>query len=92
MIKEKHPLLKLKLKKEKLLIQKVINNIFESLFSLFELILNDPIENFWFEILNLFICYLQITMFIFNETVRKLFSIIIYYNENCIVFTYLESR
>ena len=73
MIKEKHPLLNLKLKKEKSTLEKVINNIFESLFSLFELILDDPIENFWFEIISLCICYMQVIMFIFNETVRKLY-------------------
>ena len=72
MLKQKNPLLKLKLKKEKTFIITIINDIFESLFSLFELILDDPIENFWFEIISLLICYIQIIMFIFNETVRNI--------------------
>ena len=72
MLREKNPLLKLKLKKEKTIITKIlIDYIYQPLFELFELILEDPIENFWFEVISLFICYIQIIMFIFNETVRK---------------------
>ena len=71
MLKEKNPLLKLKIKQEKSIITRVLKNIFESLFGLFELILDDPIENIYFEIISLFICYIQIIMFIFNETVSK---------------------
>lgn len=73
MLKEKNPLLKLKIKKEKTLYNKLLNNIIQAIYVLFELILDDPIENFWFEILSLFICYIQIIMFIFNETVSQLF-------------------
>ena len=71
MLKEKNPLLKLKIKQEKSIITRVLKNIFESLFGLFELILDDPIENIYFEIISLFICYIQIIMFIFNESVSK---------------------
>ena len=74
MLKEKNPLLRLKLKKEKSKLTKIINNILESLFALFELILEEPLENFWFEILSLIICNIQIIMFIFNETVRNNFN------------------
>jgi hypothetical protein len=75
MLKEKNPLLKLKLKKEKTIIAKIlIDNIFQPLFELFDLILDDPIENFWFEIISIFICYIQIIMFIFNETVRNIIN------------------
>ena len=49
---------------------KILHNILQSLYALFELILENPIENFWFEVLSIFICYIQIIMFIFNETVR----------------------
>jgi hypothetical protein len=72
MLKEKNPLLKLKVKKEKSFIIKLVNNLSETLFALFELILEDPIENIYFEIISLFICYIQIIMFIFNETVSIL--------------------
>ena len=71
MLKEKNPLLQLKLKKEKTIIKIILNEIYEPLFGLFELILDDPIENIFFEIISLFICYIQIIMFIFNETVSK---------------------
>ena len=75
MLREKNPLLKLKLKKEKTILTIIlIDNIFHPLFELFELILDDPIENFWFEIISLFICYIQIIMFIFNETVRNIIN------------------
>ena len=69
MLKEKNPLIKIKIKKEISIFKKIINNLLESLFVLFELILDDPIENLWFEIISLFICYIQMIMFIFNETV-----------------------
>ena len=61
----------MKLKKEKSIITRIINKIYESLFGLFELILTEPIENIYFEIISLLICYIQIIMFIFNETVSK---------------------
>ena len=80
MLKEKNPLLKLKLRKEKSIITKVLNKIYESLFGLFELILDEPIENIYFEIIILFICYIQIIMFIFNETVSKYYLKLAYYN------------
>ena len=73
MIKENN-IITIKIKKEKSLFTKILNNILESLFALFELILEDPIENFWFEIISLFICYIQIIMFIFNETVSRFIS------------------
>ena len=72
MLNEKNPLLQLKLKEEKSFIENIIKNIFESVFSLFELILEDPIENFTFELLSLFVSYIQIIIFIFNETVSIL--------------------
>ena len=70
MIKENNSLLKLKIDKEKSLLTKLCKIIFESLYGIFDLILDDPIENISFEIISLFICYIQIIMFIFNETVR----------------------
>ena len=69
MIKNYNSLLKIKLDKEKSFLTKLCKIIFESLYGIFDLILDDPIENIYFEILSLVICYLQIIMFIFNETV-----------------------
>ena len=81
MLKENNSLLNLKIIKEKSLLTKVGKKFIEALYELFELLLIDPIENIYFEIISLFIGYLQIIMFIFNETVSKItikFFIIIY--------------
>ena len=81
MLKENNSLLNLKLVKEKSLLTKEGKKFLEALYELFELLLIDPIENIYFEIISLFLGYLQIIMFIFNETVSKInikSSIIIY--------------
>ena len=81
MLNENNSLLNLKLKKEKSILIKVGKKYLEALYELFELLLIDSIENIYFEIISLFIGYLQIIMFIFNETVSKItikFFIIIY--------------
>ena len=81
MLKENNSLLNLKIIKEKSLLTKVGKKFIEALYELFELLLIDPVENIYFEIISLFIGYLQIIMFIFNETVSKItikFFIIIY--------------
>lgn len=84
MLRENNPLLKLKLKKEKTILTKIlIDNFFQPLFELFELVLDDPIENFWFEVISLFICYIQIIMFIFNETVRNIINNFLSINSFC---------
>ena len=69
MLKENNSLLNLKLVKEKSLLTKVGKKIIEALYELYELLLIDPIENIYFEIISLSIGYLQIIIFIFNETV-----------------------
>ena len=46
--------------------------LYEALYELFFLILQSPIENILFEIVTFLLSYLQIIMFIFNETVRQL--------------------
>ena len=81
MLKENNSLLNLKLVKEKSLLTKEGKKFLEALYELFKLLLIAPIENIYFEIISLFLGYLQIIMFIFNETVSKInikSSIIIY--------------
>jgi hypothetical protein len=51
-----------------------MKKILESLYELFDLILDNAIENIVFEVLNLFISYAQIIMFIFNEAVRNIYA------------------
>ena len=72
MLKENNSLLNLKLVKEKSLLTKIGKKFIEALYELYDLLLIVPIENIYFEIISLFIGYLQIIIFIFNETVRKI--------------------
>ena len=69
MLKEKNPLLKLKLKQEKQTFSNIHFYIFEAFYSLYDYILDDPIEIFWYECFNIIISYLQLIAFIFDKTV-----------------------
>ena len=66
MLKEKNPVLKLKIKIEN---STSVNKIFESLYSLYHFILNEPIENFFLDFLSILLSYLQLIAFIFEDTV-----------------------
>ena len=70
MLKEKNPLLKLELKEEKNKITKILS-FFEILYGIFDLILEKPINNFWFECIGISIGYFQIIMYLFDKTVSK---------------------
>ena len=70
MLKEKNPLLKLNIKINEETITNLNGNFFEGLFSLYDFILEDPIENFWYECFNIIISYLQLISFSFYESVR----------------------
>ena len=70
MLKEKHPLLKLKLKTQKDIINKIMHESYNALFTLFYLILEDTIENIVYELINIVFGYLQLIIFIFDYTVR----------------------
>ena len=69
MLKEKNPLHKIKLKDEKRKIEEIYINIIEYLFDLFDLILENPIDNFWYEFIGIIIGYSQILLYIFDKTV-----------------------
>ena len=69
MIQEKNPLINLKLSKKSSILNTLYKQISESLYSVFDLILENPIENFWFECFIIFIGYLQLILFIFDPTV-----------------------
>jgi len=71
MKKENENLLGLELKREKIIYSKTRKLIYEALYELFFLLLESPIENILFEIITFLLSYLQILMFIFNETVSK---------------------
>ncbi len=69
MLKEKNPLLRLKLKEEKSFFYILIKAINESLYSLFDLILEEPYENIWYECISIIFQYLQLIIYIFDKTV-----------------------
>ena len=69
MLKDKHSLLKLNFKKQIPQLFNMFDYIFESLYALYDLILDNPIENFWYEIFNIIISHLQLIAFIFDRTV-----------------------
>jgi hypothetical protein len=69
MLKDKNPLLTIKLKKLNPKLSNIFNSIFESLYALYDVILDDPIENFWYECFNIIISYSQLIAFIFDKTV-----------------------
>ena len=71
MLKDSNPLLKIKLKDEKSYTINLIMKTFESFYELFDLILEDPIENFWYEFIAIIIGHLQITYYLVDKTVSK---------------------
>ena len=69
MLKEKNPLLKLELEKNKPKLTKIMNFSFEALYELYEFLLDSPIENLWYEYAIIILSYLQLIALIFDETV-----------------------
>ena len=69
MLKEKTPILKMNLKSKKETITNINNNLFSGLFLLYDFILENPIENFWYECINIIISYLQLISLSFDESV-----------------------
>ena len=69
MLKEKSPILKMNLKSKKETITNINNNLFSGLFLLYDFILENPIENFWYECINIIISYLQLISLSFDESV-----------------------
>ena len=72
MIKDNNELLKLKLKARKSGIIAFYNSISESIYALFCLVLDEPIENFWYECINISFGYIQLICYILDTTVSIL--------------------
>jgi hypothetical protein len=70
MLKEKNPLLKMKIKQEKSFLYVLIKSFNESLYSIYDLILEEPYENLWYECISIIFQYLQLIIYIFDKTVR----------------------
>ena len=75
MLKEKNPLLKIKLHKTTSYILKFYNDNLEVLFTLYDLILENPLEIFWFEFINIFVGYCQLVSYLFDAIVSNQFII-----------------
>jgi hypothetical protein len=71
MIKEKNPLLNLKIVKDKSPFLDFYNNNVEILFELFDLLLDNPFENIWFEFFKIFFGYIQLIAFGFDPSVSN---------------------
>ena len=89
MLKEKNSLLILKIKNQKSVVYPILRNLYESLYSLFDSILDQPIENIWYECIIITLGYLQLIIYIFDRTVSKI-SKLFYLNLN-IVSSNLET-
>ena len=71
MIKEKNPLLKLKLTKNNSWFKEFYTKFSELLYELFDLILEDPIESFWYECINIVFGYMQLITFLVDSKVSS---------------------
>ena len=69
---ENQSLINAKTKKEGAVKIKHFNNLCEGLYDLFYLILQDPIENFWWEVMSLIFSYFQMIIYVIDETVSKI--------------------
>ena len=69
MLKEKSPLLNIEIKNEKSLKFNNINDIFECLYELYDFMLDNPIENIWYECLSIVISYFQLISLMFDKIV-----------------------
>jgi len=71
MIKEKNPLLKLKLVKKPSSLSKFYNNYSELFYELFSMLLENSIENIWNECFIILSGYIQIIAYIFDPIVSN---------------------
>jgi hypothetical protein len=71
MLKDKNPLLKLNLTEKKFILTEICIKIYESFYKLFDIILEDPIENFWFEFIGIVMGYSQILYYLIDRTVSE---------------------
>ena len=69
MINEKIPLLNIHLNKELSQLSKYYKEFIEGLYALFCLMLDDPIENFWYECISMSLGYFQLLIYMIDETV-----------------------
>ena len=71
MLSEKNPLLKLRIKKERILIVEFYKKISQAFFILFDLMLEKSSENFLIEFFSILIGYFQLIIHCFDQIVRN---------------------
>ena len=81
MLKGNNPLLKINLKSQKSFLFRLTKKIVESVYLLFDLILENPIENIWLESFNIVYGYCQIIVYITDKTVSIIFIYQIIFGE-----------
>ena len=69
MLKGNNPLLKINLKSQKSFLFQLTKNIVESIYSLFDLILENPIENVWLESFDILVGNCQLIVYMGDRTV-----------------------
>ena len=69
MIKEKSPLINIQLKEKTSKIIIFYKDFIEGIYALFCLLLDNPIENFWYECISMSLGYFQLLIYIIDETV-----------------------
>ena len=73
--KEKFTLLSFQLNQKLSRIRNFYTDCIEALYSLFCFMLDDPIENFWYECISILLGYFQLLIYIIDETVSLSFFI-----------------
>ena len=69
MIKEKSSLINIQLKEKSSKIIIIYKDFIEGIYALFCLLLDNPIENFWYECISMSLGYFQLLIYIIDETV-----------------------
>ena len=77
MQKENQKILSCQIENKPSKIKLSIKNLLEGFFSIFYYLLKNPLDNVWWEYTSLIIQYLQLIIFIIDETVSFFFKIIV---------------
>jgi hypothetical protein len=85
MLNENNPLLEINLTKQKSSFNDFCYSIIETFYALFDLIVEDAIENFWYEFVIIFSGYMQLFCFLLDSTVSIL-NILMKINDSFIRF------
>ena len=69
MLKEKNPLINIQINTKNSRITIFYKDFVEGLYGLFCLLLDDPIENLWYECISMSLGYFQLLIYLIDETV-----------------------